>query len=152
MFAPFYCHKHLFSHLHFTKAEGWCLPCWASGLHPTCNSHSSITSCSVLCESLALLDALAICSCSPVPLTFQHSAIKYMATCYPASSKETSQADLLSLMPHLWTVPLRVASHGPRSRRKHNIVTLTWPGILCTVPIIKFPSIMEFPRLDTNKH
>lgn len=66
------------------------------------------------------------------------------------------KGDFSSRSPVLDATPVNCASQGSKPwsevKEKTYIVTFTWPGILCTVPIIKFPSIMEFPRLDTNKH
>ena len=112
---------------------------------------SSITSCSVLCESLQQCSGSA--SCLSYLLRFGcllllSSSSHFSAECHKVHDYMLSyflKGDFLSRPLVLASQPITCTSQGSKSLPKVRVTTyvviLSWPNILYTVPIIKFPPI-----------
>lgn len=87
--------------------------------------------------ALAICCHLAICFCPPSPHNFQqhYKVHDYMLSCF---LKGDFLSRLPSLLPSLDTCTSQGSKLLPKIRRTTYTVTLTWPNILYTVPIIKF--------------
>lgn len=141
------CSKHLILHLHFSKAEAGAFSAGQQGCIQTApdpealkaalffGSHSS--SDLALPAALAICCHLAICSCPPSPPNFQqqHKVHDYMLSYF---LKGDFLGRLPSLLPSLYTCTSQGSKLLPKIRVTAYPVTLPWPNILYTVPIIKF--------------